>query len=221
MTVGNAFAWTGGTMRDAGTTTVAPAATLTRQAENTVFLESGRLLEIKGTLDFRTDRFISLSGVPAPLIHNEGTVVKSAGAGTATISPAIDNDGVIRSDSGTLTLNGGDGAGSSDGDFGGPAAAGTVRLGTGTFELGDGASLLGHVELDGATVAVLNAATATASGANELATGELGGTGTLSVPGTLSWTGGTMADAGTTRVEAAGTPRPRRKRTRRSWRTDA
>ena len=82
-----------------------------RELENTVFLETGRVVENAGTIDLRSDRFLTVSGSPAPLIHNTGTVVKSAGAGTATINAALDNDGVVRSDSGTLELRGGGGPG--------------------------------------------------------------------------------------------------------------
>ena len=205
LAVTGTMTWTGGSMAEAGTTRVAGGATLVRDQQNTVFLETGRRVENEGTIDLRSDRFISVSGSPAPLIHNVGSVVKSAGAGTATILAALENDGVVRSDSGTLELRGGGGLGTSAGDFGAAAATGTVALASGVFTLADGARLLGGVTISGATAAVAGGATATASGANVLAAGAVGGTGTLAVTGTLSWTGGSMLEAGTTRVAGGGT----------------
>ena len=111
LVVSDTMSWTGGSMEGAGVTRVAGGASLVREPENTVFLETGRGVENVGTIDLRTDRFLSVSGSPAPLIHNTGTVVKSAGAGTATIIAALDNDGVVRSNSGTLEVRGGGGPG--------------------------------------------------------------------------------------------------------------
>jgi hypothetical protein len=196
--------WTGGSMTEQGTTRIAPSATLVREGANTVFLETGRLLQVDGTFDLRTDRTISPSGLPAPLIRNTGTgtVRKSAGPGTATVSVALENDGAVLSDSGILDLRAGDAAGSSAGAFGAPASPGTVSLAAGTFDLAAGARLLGGVDLAGATVNVESAATAVATGANKLSSGQLGGAGTFDVDGTLTWTGGNMRDAGTTVVRA-------------------
>ena len=101
-------------------------------------------------------------------------MVKSAGAGTATIIAALENDGVVRSSSGTLELRGGGGPGTR-GDFGAAAAAGTVTLTSGVFTLADGAALLGNVTISGANVAVPAGATATASGTNMLASGRSAG----------------------------------------------
>ncbi len=205
LVVSGSLTWTGGSMNEAGTTTIGPAATLVRDGLNAVFLAAGRVLEVEGTLDLRSDRSINPSGLPAPLLRSTGTVVKSAGAGTAQISTAFENDGVVRSDAGILELRGGDGAGESGGDAGGAAATGTVRFAFGTFDLADGARLLGGVSVEGATVNVAAGATATSAGSNTLASGTLGGTGLLSVTGTLTWTGGTIGGAGTTRIEAAAT----------------
>ena len=205
LNVTGTLSWTAGTMSDAGTTRVQPGATVVREQENTAFLSDGRLLEVHGTLDLRTDRFISVSGA-APLIHNVGgTVVKSAGPATATITAALENDGAVRADSGTLDLRGGDGPGSSSGNFGAAAATGTVSFGTGTTDLADGAALLGGTVMRGGFADVAPSAVATASGANELESGAFGGTGTLRVTGTLSWTGGSMRGAGITRVETGAT----------------
>ncbi len=195
--VSGTLTWTGGSMSDAGTTRV--TGRLVSDGTTTVFLASGRVVENEGTFELRSDKTISGSGTQA-VLHNTGTLVKSAGAGTATISTGVENDGVLRSDSGALALSGGDAAGSSSGSF-----AGDVRLTSQTFDLAGGASLAGGVRIAGASVDVAPNATATASGANTLASGEIGGLGTFAVTGTLTWTGGSMSDTGTTRIAAGGT----------------
>ena len=86
----------------------------------------------------------------------------------------------MRSSSGTLELRGG----------GGPVAlgrlrrrggGGTLSLTSGVFTLANGAALLGKVTISGATVDVADGH-ATASGANMLAAGDVGGPGTLPSP---------------------------------------
>ena len=81
LAVTGTLSWTGGSMTEAGTTRVASGGRLVRELENTVFLETGRRVENEGTIDLRSDRFISVSGSPAPLIHNAGTVRQVGGRG--------------------------------------------------------------------------------------------------------------------------------------------
>ena len=59
LTVTGTLPWTGGSMLEAGTTRVAGGGTLVRDQENTVFLETGRVVENLGTIDLRTDRFVA------------------------------------------------------------------------------------------------------------------------------------------------------------------
>src|SRR5262249_747497 len=124
LSVTGTLTWSGGTMSDAGTTRIPAGAPLVSDGSGTVFLASGRRIENAGTVDLRSDRTISGSGTLG-VLHNTGTVVKSAGTGATTISAAVENDGMLRADAGTLQLTGGDGAGGSDGDF-----AGAVVLGS-------------------------------------------------------------------------------------------
>src|SRR5262249_14674006 len=159
----------GGTMTDAGITKV--SGTLASEGTGTVFLASGRVLENSGTVELRSERTISSSGTLG-VLRNTGTVT-----GVGTLAVPVENDGTL---SGAITLSGGDGPGTSSGVF-----SDGVRFTSQTFEL-DGATLNG-TQIAGGTV---NVAAATATGANTLASGTLGGTGTFTVSGTLTWTGG-------------------------------
>lgn len=170
--------WSGGAMGGSGTTRV--TGTLTHTQNTT--LESTRVLAIEGTLELAgAGKYINRNGTP--LVRNTGTIKRTAPTGIVEIYAAVENDGLIQN----VELEGG-GSGST-GAFHG------VNLHSGTFELGDGASLVGTT-LDGGTVDVTG--TVTASGA--MTAGTVGGAGTLHVNGPLEWSGGSMGGTGTTRV---------------------
>src|SRR5580765_2596360 len=201
LNVGTAYNWSGGTMSDAATTTIAGAATLTQSGFTT--LANGRLIENAGIYDFTADVSVNASGVVLPAIHNTGTLRKSAGLTNAQVFPPLENDGSVTASSGTLILRAG--TGTATGSFGGAAATGTVELDAGTYTLA-GATLPGHVKLAGGTLQVADASSVTVSGANSMTAGTVGGTGTFALTsGTWTWTGGTMSDAGTTSIAAAAT----------------
>jgi hypothetical protein len=193
--------WSGGTMGDAGTTSVAGGATISQTGFTT--LASTRLVENAGTYDFAADVAVNVASGGTPTIHNSGTISKSAGVNTGSIFAALDNDGVVVSNSGTLILRAGTGTGT--GTFGGAAATGTVEFDAGTYTLA-GATFPGHTKFAGATLNAADASTVTVSGANAMSAGVLGGNGTFSLTGgTFAWTGGSMSDAGTTSVAAGAT----------------
>ena len=58
-----------------------------------------------GTLNLTTDQIIN--GASNGTINNSGTLEKTAGTGTSTISTIVNNTGTVNAASGTLTLNGG------------------------------------------------------------------------------------------------------------------
>ena len=200
------LAWSGGTMKGAGPTTVAAAATL-RQA-GAVALEDARVLDNQGTFDLdAASTFVDGRGTGTSEIRNGGLIRRTAsGAGPVSLYPALLNTGTVRADNGPLELRGGS-ATPSTGHFGpgGGATVGKVRFAAGTWTLAQGADLLGDVEITGATVAVPQGATVPAAGANRLVTGSVAGTGTLDVTGTLELAGGRMTDAGRTHVAPGGT----------------
>jgi hypothetical protein len=199
LVLAGASTWTGGQMAGSGKTVVPSGVTLT-QSTNSPQLWDTRTLEVAGVLDLATaDRGIFRSGTPLVHVLSGGVLRKSAGA-TGFVDPALENDGSVVATvaGGTLELNNGTGAGESTGDFGGPAAAGTVLLDGGEHKLGDGAALLGAARISGGTATVTG--TVTASGANAMSGGTLTGAGRLEVDDAFTWTGGQMAGAGTTHV---------------------
>ena len=226
LTVSGSFVWTGGEQTDAGTTVLAAGASGTINAPGSaVSLHGGRTLQNSGTLGWSAGTIYAYEGATvenagtlnasgddtllflgfgaAPLLHNTGTLRKSAGGGTSTIAVAIDNDGSVQANTGTISLSAGDGGASETGSFGGTAAGTLVSFTGGSFSLVTGASLTGRVELAAATVNINGNVPATASSIFNQSGGTLGGVGALTVSGSFVWTGGEQTDAGTT-VLAAG-----------------
>ena len=81
-----------------------------------------------------------------------------------------------------------------------------LRFAGGSFNLGDGASLAGRVELAAnTTITVAGTVTTAADSVVTQSGGTFAGAGTLSVLGSMLWSGGTQTDAGTTRIEAGAT----------------
>ena len=196
--------WTGGSMVGAGTTNIAASATLVQ--DGYTYLETGRLLNNAGLIELHSDKYLSTSGTPVPVLHNTGTIRKTGGAGTFTLYPELDNDGSIVSNAGTLSLYHNPVATSvSTGDFGAPAAPGKVQFDGGAYAVGNGARFLGGVVIDGGTVNVAAGSTLAIAGTNGFTSGILGGAGTANISGTFTWTGGSMVGAGTTNIAASAT----------------
>lgn len=190
----------------------------------------GAVIDNSGTFDIQNDQTLAYNqGGNRTQFNNSstGTLTKSAGAGTADLQAAVDNDGTVTSTSGNLLLSAGttfndDVADLSTGDFlatvgdtlsfsgtthrlGG---AGSSVFGAGTIAFPGGATHVGadtDYEVTGTTAIIggtanfntLPASSPTTTNLT-LSAGVLGGTGELAVPGIGSWTGGSMADTGTT-----------------------
>jgi fibronectin-binding autotransporter adhesin len=133
--------------------------------------------------------------------NNQGTINRTTSTGAANINNALENDGAINVNSGTLSLQGGDGPGTSSGDY--TAAAGstlkffgmTNDLTVPTASVGGA----GAVELYGTTVVVgagatFNPATLRIDGGTNLQLDTAGSTGNLTI------TGGTRSGSGTLAV---------------------
>ena len=144
--------------------------------------------------------------------NNSGTFTCNTGTGSFPVGIVFNNTGTTNVQTGTLALQGGDG-GSTTGDFnisGGAtlnfassfnlaasvavAGAGTVDFTSGTIEI-DG-SLTSPAKLTGATVN-FNSNNLAVPSINQTA-GTLGGVGTVTSTGLLTWSGGTMGGAGAT-----------------------
>ena len=106
-----------------GTGTTKVTGTLTHSANTS--LAAGRVLEIEGTLEMATERYINTSGTPDAADPQPG-LIRRTGTGLAPLYPPVENDGRIE---GPIDLQGG---GASSGDFAG------ARFAQGTFAL-DGA----------------------------------------------------------------------------------
>ena len=144
-----------------------------------------------GVLNAKTDQTIVgnyyCTAADEPLLHVEagGTLTKSAGSGTTTIEIVLDNDGTTSASSGTLSVGGAGHGGS--GELEG-LPGGVVAI-AGDYAPEAGATVTGN------GVALTN--------------GNIVGLGTLTVEGTLKWTGngnlGDTTNAGETVIASGAT----------------
>ncbi|HEX9727684.1 MAG TPA: hypothetical protein VGA37_04210 [Gemmatimonadales bacterium] len=177
--------------------------------------------EAGGTFDAQLDDiFDSDFGVQASF-SNQGTFTRTTGAGTVTFDVLFHNGGTADVLSGILSLRGG---GTSTGAFGVPvgallafsggtndlvagsdvSGAGDVTIGGGTAIFGGGYAITGTTSVTAGTATFSSASTAVTT---DLAVsgGIQDGTGVLSATNSFTWSGGTLAGTGTTRLEATGT----------------
>lgn len=174
-------------------------------------------------LDFQSDADILTFGTGPFTINNLGRIRKLGGAGESFINAEVNNDGLVEGLSGSLVLNGG---GTSTGSYA-ANTGGTVdfRNGTHTITLGNGQSVsgTGTIKVSGGTTTISGPGTYDLAGttlliggvinfnlparsqATTLDGGTLGGVGTYTVVGTLSWNNGDMSGTGTTVVSATAT----------------
>src|SRR5207244_1564368 len=140
LTVSGSLEWSGGTQTGVGETLLAAGASATIDPVGEVLLSGGRLFENDGSLawtggnidlrdpsvtvenrgrvDIRGDGYLYSCCSGGGLVHNgaAGTISKSGGSSSG-VYVALDNDGVLRADQGTLSLRGGDGGGSDSGSY--------------------------------------------------------------------------------------------------------
>jgi fibronectin-binding autotransporter adhesin len=205
VTVDGALRWSGGAIAGDGVLTVPAGRTLTHDGNTN--LGGARRIEVAGTLEMTADRAISPQSGATGFVHVQsgGALRRTTTTGTAQVTVALDNDGSVTADTGTLELRGGSGTETSTGDFGAPAQGGVVKFAVGTHTLA-GARWLGNVSLAGAgSVSIPEGATVTASGANAFEGGTLTGAGTFVAGGTTRWTAGTWDGSGATRIPAGAT----------------
>jgi hypothetical protein len=219
LNVSGTLNWSGGEMRDGGLTRVLPSGHFNLDAGQYghVYLQAGRRLRTDGTGAWangylhgrenaewqNTGSFSAnaegasqmlsdpASGQPAPTLYTTaGIFKKTAGTGYTIIDWALENDGAVGQDTGSLRFRGG-GRGVSTGTFG-------AALEAGVWNAGDGAKLDG-AQIEGGRVDIPAGASATSTGMR-ITNGGIGGAGTLTVSGTLALDGGELRDAGLTRV---------------------
>ncbi len=192
-----------GALNNAGTITIS-ASNLNNAyyfdgSSSTITNQSGGRIQIG-----RDGQFTRNRGQP-PLFNNQngGTIVKIAGAsGRSETDWALDNNGVVQADVGTLSFNAGSSAAGSGGTFNATTASARVELGGGTHTLKAGARFAGpgRGRISGARVTLSGAVSVGAVGAPaggfEQTGGLLNGPGSLSViggGGSCLWSGGAMS----------------------------
>ncbi len=133
-----------------------------------------------GTVDLRSDNTSLTFTGTRPTLTNAGTIVKSAGTATTAINHYLVNEGVVRVDTGTLSLSGG---GEGSGQFLALPGAKFDFSGQ-TFSLPSGSALRGEsVRFSSGTVVI---------------------SGTYEITGTTEVAGGTVVISSTTDLQALG-----------------
>jgi hypothetical protein len=205
--------------------TITNTGTVTMNAGGTISMTTSAVINnTTGTWNVASGGISLTGGGAAPSFTNGGTFNVTAGAGTFTFTGVAFNDnGTANLNSGTLSLLGG---GTSAGKFN-VAAGSTLSLGGSNFSAtaassvtgagsvlftGGPSTIAGAYNIAGATTvgaspadsnAAANFNSASASTANlNLTAGALGGTGNLTVTGTMTWAGGTLSNTGTTTIAA-------------------
>jgi hypothetical protein len=153
---------------------------------------SGALVDIE--LNVSIDSF-NWSG--NPLLVNYGTVEKTGGTGTSTISPMFDNFGALDVQTGTVSINGG---GSGNGVFEADAGA-TLEFG-GSYTANNGSQFIGvGTNLMSSGTFTLNGTITSANAV--LAGASLAGTNGV-IAGILTWTSGSIAGGSTLTIATNG-----------------
>jgi hypothetical protein len=158
---------------------------------------SGRIENAAGALfEIQTDSVINASAFadrnsPPPRFDNAGVVRKTTTSGIASISVPFHNTGAVEVQSGTLRLtDGGSHSGTAIVDTGATLAPQTLTFSSGAVCLGEGQYLF-----DGGGIATFEA-DVTIPHASLAGSASFTGPGTVTIAGTLSWTGGTMSGSG-------------------------
>jgi len=174
-------------------------------------LAGSSTVTIAGTLNWTGGTMSGTGSTAIPL----GAHVTVSGGGVVTSTRAVNNAGTVTVSSGTLSLGGTTVTDSSGGAFS-VAAGATLDFNGGTHNLTAGSSLsgAGDVSVSGNTAVVNIAGSYTLAGntnislgsanfnvpaslsGGTLSGGALGGSATVTVTGTLNWTGGTMGGGG-------------------------
>lgn len=233
LTINGNLSWTAGAMTDGGTTIVNGTSTLTPPSGNEIYLIGSRHLTLNGAstlngsaggLNVRDAAVLTVpsgaaltlhgnahvdNGGGSPSIVNHGTIKTDFVNTTSAIGIPIVNDGTLAVSAGSLNLTGGTPAG------GGNALAGTTTIASGsTLGFAGGTFAAGAFSSSGAGTLSLDAAeidfnaTSTIASAFAETSGNLAGTGTVTVSGASNWTGGAMTGSGTTRFMSNATLMP-------------
>jgi hypothetical protein len=211
LSISGPFSWTGGTFGPGnGTATIntaaatisginaktlnvyhvviAPTATV-NWSGGFIYLGNGSILENDGTFNMVSDSTIAFSGGAISSLVNSGVINKSSPANdSSVIGVPFTNSGAVNINSGVLTVN-----------LGGSAPTGTFAIAAGAGLLfGNGTFTLGSGPISGAGTAIVNFGTLAVPGSSVISAplsfinGFISGSGSLSINGPLSWTGGSF-----------------------------
>ncbi|MFL5912917.1 MAG: LamG-like jellyroll fold domain-containing protein, partial [Gaiellaceae bacterium] len=255
LNVSSSLTWTSGTMSGSGTTVLGAGCTSTVTAGSyEVYLDGrtlrnqGNFTEVSGEIAAKNGAYVDNSGTmtingegggynyeggifwdfstgATPQFRNTGTLQKTAGADRSWIDAAIDNEGHVISQSGSLQFWAGSMAGTMGAGSWAGNGTGSVGFYSGTFNLGSGVPMSGSIVwANGVTVnaSSVQGLTATLNGQGgtlsvtdtllqsnvqslNLTGGTLSGAGTLNVSSSMSWTGGAMTGTGVTALGAGAT----------------
>jgi YD repeat-containing protein len=179
-------------------------ATGTFTGSGTSIVTTTNALFVTGSYSSGTSGWTTSSAPTGTVLDGQGLrqAITFTGLSTLTVRNLVLNNGgatatggIIRVKNGTLTLKNG---GASSGSFSIVAGA-TIEVPSGTHTLSDGTNIAGAgtTRITGGAASIAGNVTAQNL---DLSSGTLTGSGTLTVNGTLSWTGGTMSGTGATSV---------------------
>ncbi len=193
------------TLQNAGSATWADTNSLNQDAHSLFQNLKGASLAVAGA---------TISGTGT--LENQGTIMVKAGSGTASLGVTFNDEGTLEVDTGTLVLSGGGNvSGDTTVDAGATLqftnlwydfASGSAVLGQGvvtfsnssgtTFESGSSYSFSGETNIQSGAGVVFDATASTST--LDQSSGSLGGSGTFTIGGMTTWTGGTMTGSGIT-----------------------
>jgi RHS repeat-associated protein len=204
------FQWSGGTIAGLSGSTLTNNGTITISSPNnkdlsTVLLNNNGTIIVGGTgswrggtttitnggtIDFQSDASLSFGFATRPVLNNTGTVKKSGGIGTTSITATVNNNagGTIAAQSGILSIDAG-GASASSFTM---TSGSSVQL-TSDFTFNAGASASGPGQLSLANGNLIVAAPTTVENLGWTAGGIAASAG-LTVNGTLAMSGGSNHD---------------------------
>ncbi|CAN5481748.1 hypothetical protein BH09PLA1_BH09PLA1_01920 [soil metagenome] len=186
--------------------------------DGNITTNNSAIITNSGTMDLRSDNFLTYFFFGPATLVNTGTWKKTAGVGNSSITIDLQNSGTVLASSGTLTMNGLSAASSSSGTFT-SNGSGVVQLnqqiltsganfnGTGSSELGASNAIDGAVAVRGGTALRIVGPANTVSGTINIAAtgmleltatntgGELQGNGVIAGPGQFKWTAGSIKGA--------------------------
>ena len=147
--------------------------------------------------NYANDSTLSFGGGTTVAFNNAGTLEKTGGTATSTISAPIHNTGAVLANSAAFAFTGGGNCGSSCTGTYSPASGGTIRFTSGVFAQSGPINGSGTVNFGGATMDFGTGTETISTTTVNFTAGTIGGAapGVLNFATQLNWTGGTMCSS--------------------------